>query len=128
MTVSIHIEPETGMAIATCSGVLRLSDALAGAEALWKTPGWLGQAAVFDFREAEFDVSPADVREAAQFIANRQPATPPARIAWVTSRDVDFGLARMFGIFREDPRTDFRVFRDYEEAVSWARTQRSGAT
>ena len=127
MTVSIHIEPGTGMAIATCTGALGVSDAKEGAAALWKTPGWLGQAAVWDFREAEFDVSSLGIREVAQFIIDHQPATPPARVAWVTPRDVDFGLARMFEVFREEPRTDFRVFRDYEEAVSWARSPRPGA-
>ena len=124
--VSIHIEPGTGMAIVTCSGVLRVSDAKESAAALWKTPGWLGEAAVWDFREAEFDVSSSDIHEVAQFISNHQPATPPARVAWVTPRDVDFGLARMFEVFREDPRTVFRVFRDDEEAVSWARSPRPG--
>ena len=127
MKLSIHIEPETGMAIVTCSGVLRLSDTLEGAEVLWKTPGWSGRAAVWDFREAEFDISPSEIREVAELVADRQPAPPPARVAWVTHRDVDFGLARMYEIFREDPRTEFRVFRDYEEAVSWARSLRPGA-
>ena len=127
MAVLIQIEPETGMAIATCSGVLRVSDAKEAAAALWKTPGWSGKSAVWDFREAHFAVSSSEIREVAQFISRYQPAPPPARVAWVTPRDVDFGLARIFEVFREDPRTDFRVFRDYDEAVSWARSPRSGA-
>ena len=127
MTVSIQIEPETGLAIATCSGVLRLTDAQEGVAALWKTPGWLGKSAVWDFREAQFDVSSSNIREIAQFIFRYQPATPPSRVAWVTPRDVDFGLARMFEVFREDPRTDFRVFRDYDEAVCWARSPEPSA-
>jgi len=124
MTVSIRIESETGMAIATCSGVLRVSDAKASAAALWKAPGWSGDAVVWDFREAQFDFDRAGIREVADFVSSHQPATPPARVAWVTLRDLDFGLARMFEVFREDPRTDFRVFRDYDEAISWARLPR----
>jgi hypothetical protein len=124
--ISIEIEPESGMAIVTCSGVLGINDAKESAAALWKTPGWLGRAAVWDFRAAQFDVSSAGVREIAQFILSHQPAPPPERIAWVTSREVDFGLSRMYGAFREDPRTEFRVFREYEEAVSWARSSRPG--
>lgn len=122
MTISIHIEPETGVAIATCCGVLRLSDARDGASALWTAPGWLGQSAVWDFREATFSLSTADIREVATFITSHQPTTPPARIAFVTTRDVDFGLSRMFEAYRADPRTTFRVFRDYEEALHWARS------
>ncbi|MFC1883805.1 hypothetical protein ACFL2O_03445 [Thermodesulfobacteriota bacterium] len=121
MTVSIQIEPETGVAIATCSGVLRSSDAQEGATALWKTPGWSGRSVVWDFREAQFDISSLDTQNIAQFILAHQPATPPLKVAFVTQRDLDFGLARVFDAYRDDPRTAFQVFRDYEEAISWAR-------
>ena len=110
------------MAIATCSGVLRFSDAQESVAALWKTSGWLGKSAVWDFREAQFDISSSDIRELAQFVTRHQPATPPSRVAFVTQRDVDFGISRMFEAFREDPRTEFRVVRDYDEAVCWARS------
>lgn len=122
MNISIQIEPQTGMAIATCSGVLRPSDAKEGATLLWKTPGWSGKSVIWDFREAQFDISSSDTREVAQFIFSRQPATPPLKVAFVIHRDVDFGMARVFAAYRQDDRTEFRVFRDYEQAVNWARS------
>jgi hypothetical protein len=122
MTVSIKIEPETDMAIATCSGILRVSDAQEGATALWNTPGWSGRSVVWDFREAQFDYSFSDAQKIAQFIFHHQPATPPSKVAFVTQRDVDFGMARVFEVYRQDPRTEFRVFREYEEAICWARS------
>ncbi len=122
MPYSIQIEPATGMAIATCSGVLRLNDAQEGVAALWKTPGWAGRSAVWDFREAQLDFSASDARELGQFVLRNQPATPPSKVAFVVGRDLDFGMSRMFEVFREDPRTAFRVFRDYDEAISWARS------
>ena len=115
------------MAIATVSGVVRLSDAQENVAALWKTPGWLGKSAVWDFREAHADLSSADIREIAHFVSCYQPAPPPSRVAFVTPRDFDFGLARMFEVFREDPRTELRVFRNYEEAVCWVRLLGPGA-
>jgi hypothetical protein len=127
MAVSIRIELETGIAIGTCSGVLRLSDAQESVAALWRDPGWSGKAAVWDFREAELDMSPQDVRSIAHFVLQNQPATPPLKVAFVAGRDVDFGLSRMFEIYREDPRTEFRVFRDCEEALCWARAVETGA-
>lgn len=127
MAISIEVEPESGMAIGTGSGVLRLDDAREGVAALWKTPGWSGRSAVWDFREAEFDFPTRHIREFAEFIFQHQPTPPPARIAFVIRRDVDFGLARMFEAFREDPRTAFRVFRDYEKALAWARSLEPGA-
>lgn len=119
MSVSVQVEPETGVAIICCSGVMGRADAEEGATALWRAPGWAGKSAIWDFRDARFDLSSAEVREMAQFILRHQPVPPPSRVAFVTGRDVDFGLARMYEAHREDSRTAFRVFRDYDEAVRW---------
>jgi len=120
MPISIQIEPETGIAIANCSGVLQFDDACQAAAALWRTSGWPGRSAVWDFRAAEFAVSSSETREVAKFILQAQPTPPPARIAFVTQRDVDFGMARMFGIFRQDPRR-------YDEAICWVGSVDPGA-
>lgn len=122
MTVSIQIDPETGMAIATCSGVLGVTDAEESVSVLWKASGWSGKSVVWDFREARFDISSSDTRLIADFILSNQPETPPLKVAFVVQRDVDFGLARMFEVYRQDPRTAFKAFRDYEEAICWARS------
>ena len=42
MPASIDVDPDTGLAIATCSGSLRLVDAQTSVIAFWSTPGWLG--------------------------------------------------------------------------------------
>ena len=126
MTVSIEVEPESGMAIATCTGVLGIKEAKEGAAMLWQTPGWRGQAAVWGFRQAQFDVSTSDIREVAQYTLSHQPTMPPGRVAWVTRREVDFGLSRMYEVFRQDSRTEFRVFREYEEALSCTRLSQPG--
>jgi len=94
--------------------------------ALWKMSGWTGRSVVWDFRDARFDIESPEIRQIAHFVSRNQPTPPPSRVAFVTPRDADFGLARMFGVFREDPRTEFRVFRDCEEALSWARISEEG--
>jgi len=127
MAVSIRVEEDSGVAVATCSGVLGGGDAREGATALWQIQGWPGRSAVWDFRGAEFGASPLDARKIAEFILEHQPEPPPAKMAFVTQRDVDFGMARMFGVYREDPRTLFCVFRDFDEAMSWARSLEPGA-
>lgn len=123
MKGSIQIEVKGGIAIATCTGALRAADAREGAQALWRTSGWSGKAAVWDFRKAQFDLSSAEIDGVARFILRNQPVPPPARIAFVTGREVDFGMGRAFEVYREDPRTAFRVFRDYDQAMLWARGQ-----
>jgi hypothetical protein len=112
---------EAGVVIGTCSGVLGLDDAKAGASAVWENPDWRGKPLVWDFRSAELEFAAPQVRELAQFILDSQPSPPPPKVAFVTGRDVDFGMVRMFEVFRAGPSTEVRAFRDYDEALSWAR-------
>ncbi len=110
------------MAIITCSGELRVDDAKESVVALWKHPGWSGKSTVWDFRASRFILTAEEVQELAHFVLSNQPDTPPERVAFVTGREVDFGLARMFDAFRRDPRTAFKVFREFDAALSWAST------
>lgn len=121
MAFVLEIEPGSGMAIATCSGTLDLEEARKGVTALWVHPDWSGVSAVWDFRAARLNFSTPDIREAAQFVLAHQPRTPPARMAFVTAHDADFGMLRMFEVFRESPATAVRAFRDLKEALTWAR-------
>jgi len=128
MPFSMRIEPDAGIVIGTCSGALGLDDAREGAMAVWGNPNWSGKPVVWDFRSAILDVQAPEVREIARFVLDRQPSSPPPKVAFVIARDVDFGLARMFEVFRQHPSTEVRTFRDYDEAVSWARTGRTIGT
>ena len=119
MPTSIRIEKTSGVAIVTCSGVLRLEDARAAATDLWQVADWSGEVALWDFRESEFDLSAEDIREMARFVQAHQRKRPPERICFVTETNVDFGLSRMFEVFRESADTEFRVFRVYEDALRW---------
>src|SRR5438552_355702 len=123
MSFSLRIEAETGIVIATCSGALALNDAKEGAAAFWSIPEWSGKPIVWDFRLASLDVTAPEVAEMARFILERQPPTPPSKVAFVTASDADFGLGRMFETFREHSSTQVRVFREFDEAVSWARSR-----
>jgi hypothetical protein len=108
--------------IGICEGPLGLDDAKAGARAVWEDPNWRAQPVVWDFRGAKLNLSTADVRAFVEFILEEQPAARPPRVAMVTGTDVDFGMARMFGAYREHPSTQVRVFRDYDDAVTWAQS------
>ncbi len=120
MPVELKIDPKTGLAVATGTGTLGLLDAQKSVRALWEHPDWPGERAVWDFRGARLDFSTVDVREAAQFVLGNQPPKPPQRVAFVTAHDMDFGLVRMFEVFREHPATEVKVFRELEPAIAWA--------
>ena len=120
MAISINVDPGTGMAVVACSGVLSSDDARGAATALWGHPDWRGESAVWDFRAAQFAIDSVQTRELAGFILRHQRPKPPRRIAFVTGREGDFGMARMFGAYREAPDTQFSVLRDLDAARSWA--------
>lgn len=128
MPVSVNLDSKSGILVGTCSGPLKLADAQAGATGVWERPEWGGKPIVWDFRAAELEFSLLEVRQLAQFVLERRPPRPPSRMALVASRDVDFGLARMFEAFREDDRlTEVHVFREIDDAISWARGSAHGA-
>lgn len=120
MPVSIDIEPQSGLAIASCSGVFGRQEAQTAAVELWQIEEGARRCVVWDLGAADLVVSPADARELAAFVKQNQPMPPPEKVAFVVHREVDFGMARMFEVFREDPRTASRVFRARDEAVRWA--------
>ena len=122
----IHMEVKASIVVATCTGILRASDTQRGVKALWETPDWSGQPTVWDFRRAEFDLSSSETRVVAQFVLREQPSPPPTRVVFVTGREVDFGMGRMFEGYRDDPQTEFRVFRDYDKAIHWAQKHQPG--
>ncbi len=105
----------------TGTGVLNMEDCRAATMALWKNSDWAGLAIVWDFRNAQLDVSGPEAFELAQFANSRQPSPAPVRGAIVVARDVDYGMARIFGAYRERSATDVQVFRDFDAAVRWAR-------
>lgn len=121
MPISIVVDAASGVAIGTGTGVLDVEDCRAAVMALWKNSDWAGLALVWDFRTAQLDVSAPDAFELAQFVNGRQPSPPPVRSAIVVSRDVDYGMARMFGTYRERSTTDVRVYRDFDAAIAWTR-------
>jgi hypothetical protein len=122
MLFTVRFEPETDLVVATCSGILEMNDAKLGATVLWDNPEWSGKPVLWDLRSAQLDVRGSEVGEIAKYILKHQPAIPPPKVAFVTARDVDFDLVRMFQAVREHPSTQVKVFRDYEEAISWVRS------
>src|SRR5262245_984792 len=98
MSFSIQWDLVAEIVVATCSGELGIDEAKEGAAAVWARQDWEGRPVVWDFRQARLDVRAPQVRQFAQYVLQHQPRVPPARIALVTARDVDFGLARMFEV------------------------------
>lgn len=121
MPITFERDTDTKIVIATCSGVLGLKEAQAGASQFWGRPESGRVPVVWDFRSAVLRISAAEIHSLAEFILSSQPTPPPPKVAFVTGRDVDFGLVRMFEVYRQHPETEVQVFRDYDKALAWAR-------
>jgi hypothetical protein len=57
-------------------------------------------------------VSTADLREVATRHLSNRPDLPDSRAAVVVSRDLEFGMARMFEAFLAEGPVDMQIFRD----------------
>lgn len=71
---------------------------------------------LWDF-SAGLDLSSTDVRELAEYVKSKE--FQPIRVTVVAPSDMSFGLARMATGYREDYRTDQRVFRSLNDAREW---------
>lgn len=63
--------------------------------------------------------SPAEIHQAVELTERTSDAWRGARLAVLVARDVDFGIARMFGTFADQFDLEFHVFRDEPEALEW---------
>jgi hypothetical protein len=69
-------------------------------------------------RDARFNFAAAEVEELAEFMKQRSPFSD-LRSAFVVSGDVEFGLVRMYEIFRETDSARTAVFRERTRALAW---------
>jgi hypothetical protein len=118
--MDLHIDEEKNIAYIKLSGqlskkaILSAFD-LAVADERYKN----GMGRLWDFRDADlssFDT--ATVMEMAQYSKRFPPGINNVKVAFVVSRDLEYGLSRMFQMSSE-ARTPIQVFRTMAEAEKW---------
>lgn len=89
-----------------------------------QTPGFRPDShTVWDLRQADLaDVQAEDLRQAVATHARHRARSEGARSAIVVTREVDYGVARMFQAFADDLPQEFRLFRNMDTALGWAAT------
>ena len=78
-----------------------------------------GMGRLWDFRDA--DLSSLDtetITEMAQYSLRFPPGINDVKVAFVTSRDIEYGLSRLFEISSKS-KTPIEVFRGMDEAENW---------
>ena len=78
-----------------------------------------GMGRLWDFRDADLSsLTSETVIEMAQYSTRFPPGINDVKVAFVTSRDIEYGLSRMFEM-ASSSRTPISVFRTMDEAEKW---------
>ena len=78
-----------------------------------------GMGRLWDFRDADLtSLDAKTISEMAQYSLRFPPGINDVKVAFVASRDLEYGLSRMFEMSSK-ARTPIRVFRAMDEAEMW---------
>ena len=78
-----------------------------------------GMGRLWDFREADLSLLTTDtVKQMAQYSLNFPAGINDVKVAFVTSRPLEYGLSRMFEMTSR-AKTPIRVFDNIDEAQTW---------
>ena len=78
-----------------------------------------GMGRLWDFRDADLSSLPTEtVTEMAQYATKFPAGINDVKVAFVTRRDIEYGLSRMFEMASRS-KTPIRVFRSMTEAEKW---------
>jgi hypothetical protein len=123
---SYKIDKDRRLVMSTGSGVFKKDEVLSHQGELLADPDFNpNYSQLVDFtRVTKFDLSAADVR----ILAERDVFAPDARRAFIVPTELAFGLARMYGVHREDAgEKGIRIFRNKEEALDWVLAKAAGS-
>ena len=74
---------------------------------------------LIDAREAQHELSVADMRRLVDLVEKAPGGASPRRTALVVTNMVDYGMARMYGALAAETDPGFAVFQDLAEAEAW---------
>ena len=78
-----------------------------------------GMGRLWDFRDADLSLLNTEVvKEMAQYSLRFPPGINDVKVAFVTSRNLEYGLSRMFEMLSR-AKTPIHVFRAMDEAEKW---------
>lgn len=122
MGYSIHIDDAKAMTTLRFTGRVTASEVLEALVQLTAHAGYrAGMARLWDGREADLsEMTRDDFLLLAHALRPIQSPSPGVRVALLVSRDIDFGIMRMFESWEgDDLPAAIRVFRDLQAAEAW---------
>ena len=122
MSIRLDLESVPDVALGYASGPMSLDQIKDAARAVWARVEGPRVRALWDIRDAEFDISGTQVRELAEWV-KQESTFEDMRTAFVVRHGLQFGLMRMYEVLREEPRAKTGVFTEREPALAWLRAE-----
>jgi hypothetical protein len=124
MPIDYRVDHALRRVVARGLGLLTDADFVSYQRELWSQPGVTGYDEIVDMRDVTDieDVSSERIFELANLSASMDDRNSRSRFAIVAPSDLHFGLARMYGSYRNLHATGTKqvnVFRSMEEAECW---------
>jgi hypothetical protein len=122
MKITHHIKAPNGPIKLTASGSVMAVDIIEGLKKVMEDPAFKpGMDILWDFRDVRSEISKADqIREIVSYIrTNQDRRGGNYRVALVVTRDIDFGLARMYEAYSQELPFEIRIFKNLNDAENW---------
>jgi hypothetical protein len=120
MPITFRIDKESGIVYTTINGRTNTDEIVESLENLLNNPDFKpGLNGIADLRNSEMDTFSADVKRIAGLMIEYRNKIGPSKTAVVISKDVTFGMTRVFQAFSEQSSIETAIFRDMEEALRW---------
>jgi hypothetical protein len=130
MPVTYRLDTSAEVVLATAHGIVTDDEFLAYATRMVNDP--LIDPAVdqlLDLRDVDDAAVMTDtIRRVAEIFRGFDPIPARSKLAIVASKDLLFGMARMYEVYRDRDEASIRVFRDIDEARRWLGLVESAAT
>ena len=120
MPISYLIDSRTGWMLTRADGLVTLHEVNAHLDMEQRNRD-LHRAELIDARGATTDLSTDDIRRLVQRAAQMLRVIDLGPTAIVTTNDLVFGMARMYGILAEGVGVNAEAFRDMQSASNWLR-------
>jgi len=125
MTITTHIDKEANLRHHKVTGPLTKDELIEKLKEVYSEPDFdPDMNTLWDLREADLSsfFSP-DIQEVRDFVSEHWGTGGKSRSALVVSRDLNYGLSRMYEAFlKGKTSSEVAVFRDYDDAVKWIKS------
>jgi hypothetical protein len=120
MAISIDWDPQSKIWTLTTGKTFDLDQIF---DLVEKTDWKASKSYVWDFSAlTKGPDSTAEVRQSVDLLRRTHELWAGSRAALVVAREVDFGIARMFGAYADEIDVEYRVFREKRSALEWLRS------